>query len=294
MGGDKAGALKVIFIASTSHSGSTLLDLMLNAHPEVVSAGELKQLGRYARLQKGGRTTTKQNKPKPEPSTARCTCGAPTVWDCPFWTRVSALTEAASGQTIAELNVEDYGEATSFAADSVVLFRAIAAAAGKRYVVDSSKHRARLELLLENPALDMFPIFLLREPQGQICSSLKSSIQGRAPRKERPNLIQSILSYVQTNRDIRRLLAGRPHAVVHYEELVHDPDRTLSALMQQMGLDFHPDQLEWAARERHNVGGNHTRWRNTSELRLDERWREVLTLPQKIAIQLGTLPVRYQ
>jgi len=27
--------VKVVFIASLSHSGSTLLDLMLNAHPEV-------------------------------------------------------------------------------------------------------------------------------------------------------------------------------------------------------------------------------------------------------------------
>jgi len=35
-----------------SHSGSTLLDLMLNAHPQAISVGELKQLGRFARLEK--------------------------------------------------------------------------------------------------------------------------------------------------------------------------------------------------------------------------------------------------
>ena len=44
--------VRVIFIASLSHSGSTLLDLMLNAHPELVSVGELKQLSRYARFNK--------------------------------------------------------------------------------------------------------------------------------------------------------------------------------------------------------------------------------------------------
>ena len=47
--------VKVIFIASLSHSGSTLLDLMLNAHPQVASVGELKQLGRFARLEKPNR-----------------------------------------------------------------------------------------------------------------------------------------------------------------------------------------------------------------------------------------------
>ena len=58
-----ASVVKVVFIASLSHSGSTLLDLMLNAHPEVASVGELKQLGRFARLEKPNRRL-------------RCTCGA--------------------------------------------------------------------------------------------------------------------------------------------------------------------------------------------------------------------------
>src|SRR5262249_34904248 len=122
----------------------------------------------------------------------------------------------------------------------------------------------------------------------------KSSSSRRAPRKERPSLVQSILSYVQTNRGLRKLLAGYPHAVVHYEDLVGNPKHTPSILMRQLRLDFDPNQLDWAAQERHNVGGNHTRWRNTSELQLDERWREILTLSQKIAIRLGTFPERYQ
>ena len=36
---------------------------MLNAHPDVISVGELKQLGRFARLEKADRRL-------------RCTCGA--------------------------------------------------------------------------------------------------------------------------------------------------------------------------------------------------------------------------
>ena len=52
---------KIIFIASLSHSGSTLLDLMLNAHPEVVSVGEVKQLRRYAALNEGTRATSQMH-----------------------------------------------------------------------------------------------------------------------------------------------------------------------------------------------------------------------------------------
>src|SRR6185295_954940 len=91
--GGGADAVKVVFIASLSHSGSTLLDLMLNAHPGVASVGELKQLGRFARMEKANRRL-------------RCTCGAATLLTCEFWGRVSGLTKTATGRTIGDLNVE--------------------------------------------------------------------------------------------------------------------------------------------------------------------------------------------
>ena len=39
----------MIYIAGTSHSGSTLLELMLNAHPDVISVGELAKLKQQLR-----------------------------------------------------------------------------------------------------------------------------------------------------------------------------------------------------------------------------------------------------
>lgn len=262
--------VKVVFIASLSHSGSTLLDLILNAHPDVTSVGELKQLGRFARLEKPNRRL-------------RCTCGAESLMSCEFWTSVSALTERATGRPIGELNVENYADQESFATDNAALFEAIATVAGTRYVVDSSKQVARLALLIKNPALDLFPIFLIRDPKGQICSSQKTST----------GLARLIGNYVRTNREIYELVKNRPHAVVRYEELVRNPERVLEALMQQIDLTFEPGQLDWASRVRHNVGGNGMRRSSSSELKLDERWREHFTLLQKLAIDAGTLPGRY-
>ena len=116
--------MRVIFIASLSHSGSTLLDLMLNAHPELVSVGELKQLSRYARF----------NKPKQ----ARCTCGKLSVWDCDFWKSVNDVTNRISGKTIADLNVEDYEEFVGFQKDNVLLFKAIAECACSFFLITQS------------------------------------------------------------------------------------------------------------------------------------------------------------
>ncbi len=262
--------LKIIFIASLSHSGSTLLDLMLNAHPEVVSVGELKQLGRFARFEKPGRRL-------------RCTCGAESLISCDFWSRVSALTKANIGRTIRDLNVEDYDDVDTFNEDNVALFEAIATVAGKSNVVDSSKQVMRLARLLQIPNLDVFPIFLLRDPKGQICSSQKDS----------SSLVKLIGNYVRTNREIYNLVKNRPHAVVHYEELVRNPEETLSSLMRELGLAFDPNQLQWAEPVRHNVGGNGMRRGTSSELKLDEKWRERFSLPQQMVIDAGTLLGRY-
>jgi hypothetical protein len=263
--------LKIVFIASLSHSGSTLLDVMLNAHPEMVSVGELKQLGRFAHLDK-----TKKR--------LQCTCGAASILECAFWSEVSTLTEAKVGRTIKHLNVEDYDEVESFDRDNAALFQAIATVSGKRYVVDSSKHAGRLSLLIKNPALDVFPIFLLRDPKGQICSSRRSSA----------SLVKLIGNYVRTNREIHELVKDRPHSVVRYEELVRSPERVLGSLMSQLGLSFDRQQLEWASQVRHNVGGNAMRRSHSSELKLDETWRDHLTLLQKLAIDAGTLLGRYR
>lgn len=270
MAASNADKLKVIFIASLSHSGSTLLDLMLNAHPDVVSVGELKQLGRFARFEKQGRRL-------------RCTCGAASLFDCDFWSGVSAQTDSAIGRTIRDLNVEDYDDRATFNEDNVALFRAIATVAGKSNIVDSSKHVTRLARLLESPDLDVFPVFLLRDPKGQICSSQKSEA----------GLVKLIGNYVRTNREIHDLVKNRPHAVVHYEELVSDPVQTLSALMQELGLGFDSHQIRWAEPERHNVGGNGMRRSTSSELKLDEKWRDCFSLPQRMVIDAGTLLGRY-
>ncbi len=261
--------LKVVYITSLSHSGSTLLDLMLNAHPQAISVGELKQLGRFARLEKIGRRR-------------RCTCGAASIYDCEFWKDVSAFAES-KGRHLKELNVEDYADRESFDRDNVILFKAIAHASGKNYIVDSSKHPTRLMLLMQNPEIDVFPVFLLRNPKGQIHSAQKT----RTP------LSRLISSYVRTNREIHGAVKDRPHAVVHYEELVRRPEATLSSLMQGLGLSFDPRQLEWTSPVRHNVGGNGMRRGSSSKLKLDDRWRNQLTLAEKVAIDIGTVPGRY-
>ena len=50
--------------------------------------------------------------------------------------------------------------------------------------------------------------------------------------------VRMIENYVRTNRRIYQLVRNRPHAVIHYEELVRHPEEKLRSLMQQLGLAF--------------------------------------------------------
>ena len=181
----------------------------------------------------------------------------------------------------------------TFDRDNALLFGAIAAATGKAHIVNSSKHINRLELLTKNPELDVFPIFLIRGPEGQICSSLRKNRKYTKLGKSSASLLTLIKRYVGTNRQIHKLIRHHHHAVVRYENLVLNPEETLTSLMKKLGLTFHPLQLQWAIQERHNVGGNNMRFGQSSKLRLDEHWRKKLTLAQRVAIDAGTLPGRY-
>ena len=63
---------------------------------------------------------------------------------------------------------------------------------------------------------------------------------------------------------------------VRYEELCKYPDNTLDRLFTFLDLDPARRMRDFRAAENHVVG-NGMRLDTTSKIRLDERWREVLT-----------------
>lgn len=253
--------MRVIYIAGTSHSGSSLLGLMLNAHPEMVSAGELKDLGQQLQVRENGRF-------------APCACGAPSLWQCEFWSRVEEVLRQAEGRSLAELVLCKYPKPDTI---NAAVFRAISKAAGKQFIVDSSKRPGRLAYLMQIKGLEVYPIHLIREPKGQICSMVSKN----------GGLLKHIRNYVLIHEQIRRTLRSIPHSVVRYEELVLDPERTLAGVLEPLGRKFHRRQLLWAEQVQHTIAGNKLRWQPNG-LVLDERWKQSLGKFQQFAIDLGT------
>ena len=86
-----------------------------------------------------------------------------------------------------------------------------------------------------------------------------------------------------------RTLKSVSRSTVRYEDMVVDPGRTLQAMLEPLGLEFHPRQLAWAEQMKHSFAGNHARWQAKSELILDERWKDCFSPVQRRLIDLGTI-----
>jgi hypothetical protein len=305
---------RLVYILAASHSGSTLLAMLLGAHRDVCTAGELKaaSLG--------------------DVTTYRCSCGTP-IQACGFWTAVAAET-AARGQPLditdartdvrgvpspwarALLRPLHRGRAAEAARDvllhlspawrrelprlqvrNAVLVAALQAVTGRSCVVDSSKSGMRLKYLLRNPALDVKVIRLVRDGRAVALTytdparfadagdpHLRAGGGGGERAHERLSWPAAVREWRRSNEAAEAILRRLPRSrwmEVRYEDLCRSPVETLQPVLAFMGVDPSGIVLDFRRRP-HHVVGNGMRLDATSEIRLDERWRKVLT-PDQLA-----------
>ena len=242
-------SLRVLYIASLPHSGSTLLDLLLGSHSALEGLGEIQALKRYVAP---GQDSTPQRR-------RQCTCGASSVWLCPFWSAVDATLRLSGIDGLQALNIASENEET-FRRDNSALFRAIAEVAEKRVLVDSSKSLTRLRRLMGIPGLTLLPVFLHRAPTGQIASMVRK--YGDAERQ--------IELTLRGSGELLGFFSDRTDPFVSYASLSEDPKAVLTSLLQPLGLEYEKAQLNWTDQPHHNLGGNRMRFFDASEIRRDD------------------------
>lgn len=266
---------RIAYIVGLQHCGSTLLDLLLNAHSEAVSVGELFELHEYAH----------ELKPKTEQTRfgSSCTCGADSIWDCAFWQAINDQVERRSGLTLRELDLRA-GDPVRFADHNRLFFDSLADVTGAKLIVDSSKRFHRLAGLLQYTDLPVTPIHLLRDPKGQIYSLVK---------RGKGSVLGPASYYRQTTLKTLRLLREVESIRLRYENLVADPEPNLNEVMLSLGLDYQRSQLNWAEAERHNLAGNRMRRTSSSAITVKDEWREKLGLSRQAMITMLTLPATY-
>jgi hypothetical protein len=246
---------EVVFIAGLSHSGSTLLDLLLGAHPRLVGLGELDKVLAFTPDQYA------------EERVMPCTCGRP-VSACAFW--------ASAFETLPGLPPGERAAA---------LLAHFAAVFGPGVgLVDSSKYLPGLKRWLAMPGVAVKVLHSVKDVRSFAVSQRdaleKERGRGRLARAaQRLTTRQPIYLFWKwrlRNRGIARFCAGRGLArhVVSYDRLCREPEATLRGICGFLGIEFSPAMLSPAGTGSHVFWGNPMagdRERHAA-IRYDDRW----------------------
>jgi hypothetical protein len=301
--------IPLVYLLAASHSGSTLLAMLLGSHPEICTVGELKltSLGDVRRY--------------------RCGCGAP-IDDCPFWTAVSARMAAQGIAFTLGGGATDFAGVTSRVtrrllsplhrsaplesvrdaalalmpgwrahlartqAANAALAAAVLDLTGRRVIVDSSKIGIRLKFLLRNPKFDVRVVRLTRDgravsltymdPYGFADArrpELRGGGDGRDREAERLPMDLAAREWRRANEEADAICRQLPPAQVittRYEDLCATPDETLARLFRFVGVGPLTRSGLLAAPAQRHVVGNGMRLDWDGSVTLDDRWRRAL------------------
>ncbi len=302
---------RLAYILAASHSGSTLLAMLLGSHPQITTVGEMKlsacamgDLDRY-----------------------RCSCGE-WIRHCGFWQRIEEsmvrrgcefdLAHAGTDHEMFDarcvqrlLRPMHRGKSLECIRDVALslspawrrqlpdiqkrngaLASTIAQLTGAQLVVDSSKVGLRLKYLLRNSELEIKVIRLIRDGRAVALTYMDtpSFADAKDPAKRAGGMggdrATRRLSMTQAAYEWRRYMEEAEHILrcmpreqwieVHYEDYCRDPDAVLGRLHQFVRVEPGRQPEDFRAVQQHVVG-NGMRLDTTSEIQLDERWRDALT-----------------
>jgi hypothetical protein len=278
--------LPLVYILSPGHSGSTLLALLLGAHPELATVGELKVVPPHYRRN------------------ADCGCGSP-MHECAFWRDIAARL-AGQGHDLADPRFctdvrqpKQLHERTIAAGVrgplfetmrnslisahpqarelrdrmiecNVALISAIFDVTKRRTFVDASKTAFRLRYLLHSGRFAPKVLHLVRDGRAVAYSLIR---KGHGPREAADD-------WVREHQQARQLFArwGSPETWkrVGYERLCESPHETLNDICRFIGIAAEQSLLEFRSWNSH-VLGNRMRLSGDGQIRLDTKWKHELT-----------------
>ncbi len=303
------------YILAASHSGSTLLAMLLAAHPEACTVGELKanHLGDLDRY--------------------RCSCGEP-IKQCGFWALVTAamkrkgfdfdvsamgtdFQKIESAYSRALLRPLCRGPALELVRDAALalsplwrghkkrvlgrtsaLLEVLHEITGAKVIIDSSKIGLRLKYLVQENAIETKVIRLIRDGRGVALAHmdplryadasnpcLRAGGFGGNRDEEMRSTKAAAHEWRRSNEEAEALLKRIGKArwmVVRYEDLCAAPEKVLRGICAF--LDISPDGItrDFRAVKQHVIG-NGMRLDSSSSIQLDERWRASLT-PEDLRI----------
>ncbi|PKH01071.1 hypothetical protein CXF72_18715 [Psychromonas sp. MB-3u-54] len=299
---------QLIYLAAASHSGSTMTAMLLGAHPDLCSVGELKAVNLG------------------DKESYLCSCKT-LVGKCSFWQGLSEkMAQRGQDFSISAAGMDMRTGATPYIlkllkplvrAPFVEFLRdcllslsptwrkqlpilqkrnadyvsAIAEQAGVKAVVDSSKIGIRLKYLLKNKDLDIKVIWVVRDGRGvslayknpsEYADAKDPKLRGGGAGKsmEQGRSIEiGAREWGRSNQETQAILATmlkEKWMQVHYEDICNNTEQTLDSIFEFIGVDPTKKCFFFKTVE-HHVVGNGMRLDNSEIIKLDDRWKSELS-----------------
>ena len=257
----------LLYILGSGHCGSTLLDLLLNRHSQILGLGEIFVLHKHVK----------------EPH------GASHLLSAPFWQLIKHNYEKSSGSLFDQIDLRHgkWKTIRSWQAKDIEnwvrpnegLLSCVHQVSRANILTDASKFPHRLYLLERSGLFDIKVIHLVRNG----CAVVNSYIRkygdfGIALRRwGSPALLAFYL---------RRKFTQTSWLQLHYEELASRPEETLKTVCGFLGVSFEREMLAYRGKAYFGVGGNRMRESGDESVFLDETWKQELSYRYRIAFTL--------
>lgn len=287
--------MKVLYIASSSFSGSTLLSFLLNTHPDITTVGEME----------GWKTADENVFP--------CSCGA-VLKTCPFFRKIAEIYR----QEGLEFSPRDFGTGYRLAGNerinqyltealpwlrttaverfrdwllaslpatarviarndrsNIVFMRAALALAGAKVFVDAGKSPYRTRYLRRLADVELHILHLIRDPRGVVTTFMENRGWDASP---------AMQVWMQEQLDILRILREIPDSMrVHYEDLCDDVNGALGGIHRFVNVPVTAFGGDFQAAD-HHILGNSMRLDRVGQIVKSERWKTRLSRNDRDAI----------
>lgn len=298
----------LIYIASIGRSGSTLMESMLGAHPQIATMGELHIWPHELR---GG-------------GVRPCSCGA-SVLECPFWSEVRRRADPLlqempgidffreahnAGRTlrprrlrsvVSDPSPREAAQISAYGQNSLAIVSAFLdvheglLGTRPRWVVDASKDPYRLLWLVRSGLFNITVLHVVKNPRGFVFSVTRPLLDPTHPAPLTRRLYvtaRQAAAWTVQNRLIsgiaRRHLPPTDYLLVRYEAFAAEPQATFEQMCDCIGCPFDPDAVEhFRTGSVHTIAGNPMRY-ETRPIALDERWKTQLPYSSRKLAELVT------
>jgi hypothetical protein len=298
---------KVISIFSAGHSGSTLLALILGAHPRSFYVGEFHALPRWINEK------------------LDCGCGS-VVTDCSFWDKIRnhynmkynldffqfpkklniyeiydrsraqrLKRKIIRGVTYYELNLRSDDKPIksrfkfwdTLACNTMNMFQIISENSKKDVIVDSTKSYLRTYSLYNRYPKIVKVLVLVRDGRAVSHSYKKRGIF---------NFNDAAKKWKNTYNHGLRIISKLPKRdvlMIKYENLCRNPVEEIQRITKFLDLQYDNRMLDFSSGISHSIAGNDMKWSSKPRIELNEKWKKDISRKElndfdKIAGKLNT------